>query len=218
MNKENTKMRVCLMLALIFIFLLLKTAEAAPYVPQNIYEWVQSSARANYFFNKRAMCYKASKDGLLDLQVLLVPTLLTYDEVAIADVVAKRRWNGESLAGYDDLAGKAEYLCIDLANASFVVERVDDLDGYLTILSSTYPKGATVIEDLPEKSFERKFIAAILAYEKSHRLEIAAQSKRSLTAADLQQLDDPWPLDATMLQDNESSFREYKKDHVAQVD
>ena len=90
-----------------FVFLA-AAAEAAPHVPLHVYEWVQSSARANYFFNKRVMHYGLTVEGVLDPSVLVVPTLQTYDDVAIADVVAKRRWRGEPLAGYDDIVGEAE--------------------------------------------------------------------------------------------------------------
>ena len=81
------KMKRWLAAALPLIFLA-ATADAAPHVPPNIYEWVQSSARANYFFNKRVMHYELLEGGVLNPRVLIVPTLQTYDDVAIADVVS----------------------------------------------------------------------------------------------------------------------------------
>nr|WP_315410253.1 hypothetical protein [uncultured Selenomonas sp.] len=176
--------------ALLPLVFLAATTEAAPHVSPNIYEWVQSSARANYFFNKRVMHYELLEGGVLNPRVLIVPTLQTYDDVAIADVVAKRRWRGESLEGYDDLVGEAGYLRIDLAAGTSTLERSDDLDGTWSALATTFPKNVTVIKDLPEKSLERKFLEAILAYERGHRMEIAAQTKKTLTADDLKRLEE----------------------------
>ena len=178
-------------LAAVLPFMVLTaTAGAAPYVSSNIYEWVQSSARANYFFNKRVMHYGLTEDGAIDPNVLIVPTLQTYDDVAIADVVAKRRWRGESLAGYDNLVGEAAYLRIDLAAGTSTLERADDLDNTWSTLTTTFPQRVTIIKELPEKSLERKFLEAVLVYEHGHCMEIAAQTKKVLTAADLKRLEE----------------------------
>lgn len=178
-------------LAAVLPFMVLTaTAGAAPYVSSNIYEWVQSSARANYFFNKRVMHYGLTEDGAIDPNVLIVPTLQTYDDVAIADVVAKRRWRGESLAGYDNLVGEAAYLRIDLAAGTSTLERADDLDSTWSTLTTTFPQRVTIIKELPEKSLERKFLEAVLVYEHGHCMEIAAQTKKVLTADDLKRLEE----------------------------
>ena len=178
-------------LAAVLPFMVLTaTAGAAPYVSSNIYEWVQSSARANYFFNKRVMHYGLTEDGAIDPSVLIVPTLQTYDDVAIADVVAKRRWRGESLAGYDNLVGEAAYLRIDLAAGTSTLERADDLDNTWSTLTTTFPQRVTIIKELPEKSLERKFLEAVLVYEHGHCMEIAAQTKKVLTADDLKRLEE----------------------------
>ena len=198
------KMKRWLAAALPLIFLA-ATADGAPHVPPNIYEWVQSSARANYFFNKSVMHYELLANGVLNPRVLIVPTLQTYDDVAIADVVAKRRWRGESLAGYDNLVGEAEYLRIDLAAGTSTLERADDLDGTWSSITTTFPKNVTVIKDLPEKSLERKFLEAILAYERGHRMEIAAQTKKTLTADDLKQLEEHEREDLTTVWADESA-------------
>lgn len=187
-KKRKMKMKRWLAVFLPFVFLAAPMAEAAPYVPEHVYEWVQSSARANYFFNKRAMCYDVAKDGTINLDVLIVPTLQTYDDVAIQDVVSKRRWRGESLEGYDDLVGEAEYLRIDLAAGTSTLERADDLDSSWSSIHTTRPGSVTTIAELPEKSLERKFLEAILAYEKSHREEIAGQTKGVLRPEDMPRL------------------------------
>lgn len=183
------KMKHWLAAVLPFV-VLTATAGAAPYVSSNIYEWVQSSARANYFFNKRVMHYGLTEDGAIDPNVLIVPTLQTYDDVAIADVVAKRRWRGESLAGYDNLVGEAAYLRIDLAAGTSTLERADDLDNTWSTLTTTFPQRVTIIKELPEKSLERKFLEAVLVYEHGHCMEIAAQTKKVLTADDLKRLEE----------------------------
>ena len=46
------------------------TAEAVytpPKVPEDIYEWVQSSERMNYFFNKKEMSYEVDAKGHVNL-------------------------------------------------------------------------------------------------------------------------------------------------------
>ena len=203
-----------------FVFLA-AAAEATPHVPLHVYEWVQSSARANYFFNKRVMHYGLTAEGVLDPSVLVVPTLQTYDDVAIADVVAKRRWRGEPLAGYDDLVGEAEYLRIDLAAGISTLERADDLDSTWSTLSSTTPMSVTVIKDLPEKSLERKFLEAVLAYERGHRMEIAAQTKKTLTTDDLKRMEEHEreDLTASLLGGSaQASEEKAQKDHGAKAD
>ena len=100
-----------------------------PTVPEDIYQWVQSTARQNYYFNKQQMCYEIRADGTVDEHVLIVPTLRTYDDVQIQDVISKRRWKLEDLTGYDALAGAAEYLKIDLAAQTVTITEHDDLDG-----------------------------------------------------------------------------------------
>ena len=72
-----------------------------PAVPEDIYQWVQSTARQNYYFNKQQMCYEIRADGTVDEHVLIVPTLRTYDDVQLQDVISKRRWKLEDLTGYD---------------------------------------------------------------------------------------------------------------------
>ena len=202
--KEKMKMKRWIAALLPFVFFA-ATAESAPHVSPNIYEWVQSSARANYFFNKSVMHYELLANGVLNPRVLIVPTLQTYDDVAIADVVAKRRWRGESLAGYDDLVGEAEYLRIDLAAGTSTLERADDLNSTWSSITTTFPKNVTVIKDLPEKSLERKFLEAVLAYERGHRMEIAAQTKKTLTADDLKRLEEHEREDLTTVWVDESA-------------
>ena len=87
-------------------------------VPTEIYMWVQSTPRGNYWFNYQQMGYQIREDGTLDLNKLMVPTVCIYDNIQIEDVKQKRRWKKLSLKGYERLAGRADYLMFDLANRS----------------------------------------------------------------------------------------------------
>lgn len=159
-------------------------AVKAPPVPENIYQWVQASPRAGYFFNKQQICYGVDKDGYVDKNILIVPTLRVFDSVQIEDVIAKRRWKGESLKGYDSLVGMAEYLRFDLKTGEVTVEREEDLDNTWTSLSIVKPNETSKISGLPERNFDRRFYEAILAYEKAHSAEILAHTKGILRQKD----------------------------------
>lgn len=159
-------------------------AVKAPPVPENIYQWVQASPRAGYFFNKQQICYGVDKDGYVDKNILIVPTLRVFDSVQIEDVIAKRRWKGESLKGYDSLVGMAEYLRFDLKTGEVTVEREEDLDNTWTTLSIAKPNETSKISGLPERNFDRRFYEAILAYEKAHSAEILAHTKGILRQRD----------------------------------
>lgn len=111
-------------------------------VPENIFQWVQSTARQNYYFNKEQMCYAVKPNGEIDLGTLIVPTLRTFDDVQKQDVVDKRRWNMQSVKGYDDLVGSAEYLAIDLRNRTVKVTQHDDLDSTTMISTARGPRWA----------------------------------------------------------------------------
>ena len=54
---------------------------APPKVQETIFQWVQSSSRANYYFNKQQICYAVDDKGMIDMNTLIVPTLKTYDDV-----------------------------------------------------------------------------------------------------------------------------------------
>ena len=69
------------------------TAAAAPTqpeIPETIYQWVQSSERMNYFFNKNELYYATDEAGQIDASTLLVPVVKTYDDIQIDDVRTKR--------------------------------------------------------------------------------------------------------------------------------
>lgn len=166
------------------------TAEAAVAVPKDIYEWVQSTARAGYYFNKQQMNYVVRADGTIDLNTLSVPVLKIYDPVQIQDVVSKRRWKMMNCEGYDDLAGAAEYLEFDLAAGTVQVKEHDDLDSLWGTLSVDKTANAPIsLEKYSEKDVDGIFYRAILQYAEEHRDEFIARSKGVLSKEDAERLE-----------------------------
>ena len=158
------------------------TAAAAPTqpeIPETIYQWVQSSERMNYFFNKNELYYATDEAGQIDASTLLVPVVKTYDDIQIDDVRTKRRWRMEGDDELPDLAGEANYLTFDLARGVVVVNAVDLLDSQLSPLEHSEPNREVVIEELSEMSREGIFYRAILDYEQEHREEIMAQTQEA---------------------------------------
>ena len=164
-----------------------QTVSAAPNVSEDVYQWIQSTARANYYFNKQQICFAVDKDGYIDLDTLIVPTLRTYDDVQIKDVVDKRRWKMASVDGYSDLVGEAEYLKIQRSKRIVSVEETDDLDSTWSTLTAEYPKQEIELDKLAAKNVDRVFYEAILTYAEKHQDEIIKQTKGTLRpAADAQ--------------------------------
>lgn len=162
-------------------------ARAVP-VPETVYQWVQSSPRMNYYFNKQQICFAVDDDGFIDLNTLIVPTVRTYDSIKIQDVLDKRRWRMESTDGFDDLAGEADYLQFNLALQTVDVTQVDLLDSGLATLSSSSPAQVIQVAKLPPKSLDSVFYHAVLDYAKQHQDEIIAHTKGQLKVADQKRL------------------------------
>jgi hypothetical protein len=184
------KCRIIAGIMLMAFFTLTPLVEAAPQVPENVYQWVQSSARANYYFNKQQICYAVTDMGYTDLNTLIVPVLKVYDDVQIQDVLDKRRWKMLPMDGYNDLIGEADYLRFDLAKNTVTVTELDYLDSTWSALDASYPNQPIEIGTLPEKSQERNFYQSILSYAKQHRDEIIQQTKGTLSPVDTKRLAD----------------------------
>ncbi len=153
-------------------------------VPTDIYMWVQSTPRANYWFNYRQMGYRIRPDGTLDLNTLMVPTVCMYDNIQIEDVIQKRRWRKLSTAGYDRLAGRADYLKFDLPNETVqVVERVD-LDDTWAELDKDTSGEPLDLRNLPRKDVRYNFYRTILEWARNHNAEIISRSRGELSEAD----------------------------------
>ena len=165
-----------------------RSADAAEAIPKHIYEWVQSTARQGYYFNKEYIQYAADAHGYIDLTKILVPTLRVYDNIQIQDVVSKRRWRMLPLDGYGDLSGAAEYLLIDLRAGTVRVTAHEDLDSEWGTLSREENAKEFSLASLSDKDVEKKFFNAIIAYAAAHQEELIHRSKGILSDADRKQL------------------------------
>ena len=161
-----------------------RPADAAEAIPKHIYEWVQSTARQGYYFNKEYIQYAADAHGCIDLTKILVPTLRVYDNIQIQDVVSKRRWRMLPLEGYGDLSGAAEYLLIDLRAGTVRVTAHEDLDSAWGTISREENAKVFTLASLSDKDVEKKFFNAIISYAAAHQEELIRRSKGILSDAD----------------------------------
>ena len=162
----------------------IRPADAAEAIPKHIYEWVQSTARQGYYFNKEYIQYAADAHGCIDLTKILVPTLRVYDNIQIQDVVSKRRWRMLPLEGYGDLSGAAEYLLIDLRAGTVRVTAHEDLDSAWGTISREENAKVFTLASLSDKDVEKKFFNAIISYAAAHQEELIRRSKGILSDAD----------------------------------
>ena len=139
-------------------------------VPKHIYEWVQSTARQGYFFNKEQIQYASDAHGHIDLTKLVVPTLRIYDNIQIQDVVSKRRWRMLPLDGYGDLVVH--------------VTAHEDLDSRWGTLSREENTKEFTLSSLSDKDVEKKFFDAIIAYAAAHQDELIQRSHGILSESD----------------------------------
>ena len=163
-------------------------------VPEDIYTWVQSTDRANYYFNHRQINYEVNVDGFINLNVLVVPTVCMYDEIQIEDVVSKRRWKMQSLTGYDKLVGRADYLMFDLIEGTVQVTERVELDDQWGTLSSDKSGQPVKLSELKKNSVECKFYRSILKWAKKHNEAIIKHSWGKLTDEDKKLKQDNMPL------------------------
>jgi len=165
--------------------------EDAPYVPENIFEWVQSTSRADYYFNKEQICYRVDKEGYIDLNTLMVPTLKTYDEVQKQDVRTKREWKSLPLAEYDRLTGAAEYLRFDLNANTVTIYAREDLDETWTALERTEEPTTHNLKDFSARDVDGIFYRTILDYAYDHQDDLLAHSLKrgKLREADQKRLE-----------------------------
>ena len=161
-----------------------RPTSAAEEIPKHIYEWVQSTARQGYYFNKEQIRYATDAHGYIDLTKIVVPTLRIYDDIQIQDVVSKRRWRMLPLDGYSDLAGAAEYLMIDLSAGVVHVTVHEDLDSMWGTLSRQENAKEFTLAQLSDKDVEKKFFDAIISYATAHQEEMIKRSRGILSDAD----------------------------------
>lgn len=170
-------------LAAAMLFMAQPEVQADEVISPDIYQWVQSTSRQNYFFNKQHMYFDQDAKGVLDANTILVPVLKTYDSVQIQDVQAKRRWKMLNMEGYEDLVGCSEYLRFDLAANTVTVYKHEDLDSDWGVLSTAVNDKAVKISDLSEKDVDGVFYRAILKYAYAHIDEMVARTEKQKKAS-----------------------------------
>ena len=154
-------------------------ASASPQLDESIFKWVQSSARCDYFFNMQQICYGKDDKGNIDFNKLVVPVIKIYDYLMIDDVVSKRRWNGNSVEGFSNLVGAAEYYEINLQDMTVYFKQQDFLDSTLTTLAENRPDRTIKLDTLSEKSFDRMFYSRIIDYAMRNRVKLALRSNKN---------------------------------------
>ena len=153
-------------------------------IPEMVYKWVQSTPRGNYYFNYQVMGYKIRPDDTLDLDILEVPTLVTYDNIQIEDVTQKRRWRGKSIRGYNDLIGRADYLEFNLKEETVKIVRRADLDHTFTELDSDISDEEITLAELSEQDISCKNYREILKWAQDNNDWIIQRSRGKLSARD----------------------------------
>ena len=163
-------------------------------VPEDIYTWVQSTDRANYYFNHQQIGYYVGEDGIIDLDTLVVPTICTYDEIQIQDVVSKRRWNMQNLKGYDKLVGRSDYLTFKLSEGTVQITERNDLDDKWGTLDTDRSGTPFKLSDLKRNSVECRFYRSILRYAKKHNEQLIKRSWGKLSPKDQKLSPEDMPL------------------------
>ena len=174
-NTGGKKFFVCSLVA-VAAFFCSPDASAAPELPKDTFEWVQSTSMSGYYFNKEQICYGADANGYIDRNVLIVPTIKIYSAKQIEDVVQKRRWRMEDLSGYGDLVGAADYLSIDVAAKTVTVTEHDELDKNWWPLTKITEPRTIKLDDLSDKDVNGNFYRRILEWAAAHDNEILAHS------------------------------------------
>ena len=166
------------------LFMGTRPASAAEEIPKHIYEWVQSTARQGYYFNKEQIQYASDAHGYIDFTTIVVPKLRIENNLQLPDVVSKRRWRMLPLNGYSDLTGAAEYLLIDLRAGVVHVTAHEDLDSHWGTLSREENTKELTLSSLSDRDVEKKFFDAIINYAVGHQEEMIRRSRGILSDAD----------------------------------
>ena len=164
-------------LAAAMLWIAVPQAQAEEIISEDIYQWVQSTSRQNYYFNKQHIYFGLDAKGQIDLNTLLVPVLKTYDQVQKEDVIAKRRWKMQKTEGYNDLPGAAQYLRFNLQANTVEIIKQDDLDSDWGVLDTANVNQVIDLTQLSEKGVKGKFYQAILGYSRMHLDEILERTE-----------------------------------------
>ena len=163
-------------------------------IPEEIYKWVQSTPRGNYWFNYQIMGYKIRSDETLDLNLLEVPVLVIYDNIQIDDVVQKRKWRGKSTRGYNNLIGRADYLEFNLRDETVKILRRADLDHTFTELDSEIFNEEIKLSELSEQDISCKTYREIFKWARDNNEWIVRRSRGKLSKQDLKLVPQDYPV------------------------
>jgi hypothetical protein len=130
------------------------------------------------------MGYKIRSDDTLDLNILEVPMICTYDNIQIDDVVQKRRWRGQSTRGYNNLIGRADYMEFNLSKETVRIVRRADLDHTFTELFGEDTDEEIVLADLSDQEIAAKNYRKILKWAQENNEWIIERSPGKLSKRD----------------------------------
>ena len=163
-------------------------------VPEEIFTWALSTPRGNYYFNHQQINYAVNDDNTIDLNILIVPTICTYDNIQIEDVQQKRRWRMLPMKGYNDLIGRADYLKFDFKNGTVQVTERNDLDSTFTSLDSDTSGEPIDLSSLSENEITYKFYASIIKWAKDHNEMLVQRSRGKLSEEDSKLKPEDFPI------------------------
>lgn len=146
-------------------------------VSDDLYCWLQSTDRMNYYVDRQRTAYKTDKEGEVDFYTLVVPVVKSYDGVQVKDVIERRRWNDLPTEGFEKLAGETGILEINLLDKTVTVKKVSYVDFAVKVIFEQEPNQTVEILKLPEKHVERRFYEGIIAYEGKNFEEIIKNTK-----------------------------------------
>lgn len=153
-------------------------------VPENIYQWIDSTPRGNYFFNFQQTNYAVRDDGTIDLYTIISPTICTYDNIQIDDVLQKRRWRGLSTEKYYDLVGRADYLKFDLQLGTVQIIERNNIDSTFTSIDSEKNMRPKALSSFSQNQVERKIYRTILLWAQKHIELMVGRSRGHLSSKD----------------------------------
>lgn len=165
------------------------TQDKYPKVPTDIYQWVQASPRTSYYFNRKYICFQTDDKDTVNVDVLLVPILRTYDHIQVADIVAKRRWHQQDWEELDELlAAEANHVIIDREKRTVTVRDSILLTENFDHLYNEPSNRVIELDSLNEQSLERRFYESILQYAIDESDTLVANTKGTITEADNKKL------------------------------
>lgn len=180
-------------------------------VPEEIFTWALSTPRGNYYFNHQQINYAVNDDNTIDLNILIVPTICTYDNIQIEDVQQKRRWRMLPMKGYNDLIGRADYLKFDLKNGTVQVTERNDLDSTFTSLDSDKTGEPVELSSLSKNEITYRFYRSIIKWAKEHHEMLVKRSRGKLSKVDERLKPENAPINEFKFPDGEDIEVEEKK-------